>query len=72
MKKNKNLNKCPVCRFTLQEFKEYKFLGCDFCYEYFSSYVIDYLEKIHSDIVYKGKIPRRLKNKNFRLNESKL
>ncbi len=61
-KKNKKGNKCPVCKYTLNEFNEYGFLGCDFCYEYFYNEVITYLKRIHTEIFYKGKYPKRFKN----------
>jgi protein-arginine kinase activator protein McsA len=50
-------NICPVCGYTLKDFKEYRFLGCDFCYEYFFKEVSDYLKKIHINTIYKGKYP---------------
>lgn len=58
---NKKEDRCPMCGYTIDDFKEYKFLGCDFCYEYFLKDVLDYLKKIHTNIMYKGKYPRRFK-----------
>jgi len=61
-KKNEKEKKCPICKYTLAEFNEFGFLGCDFCYEYFYNEVISYLKKIHTGIFYKGKCPKRLEN----------
>lgn len=60
-KSNKKGFSCPICGYTINDFKEYRFLGCDFCYEYFSKEVLDYMKKIHTNILYKGKYPRRFK-----------
>ncbi|MCD6408343.1 excinuclease ABC subunit B, partial [bacterium] len=43
-------------------FKETGFLGCPFCYEYFSPEIKEYLSKIHYSFVYKGKFPQRFSN----------
>jgi len=61
-KKGKEGKSCPVCKYTIEEFNEYRFLGCDFCYEYFYNEVISYLKRIHTVIFYKGKYPERFKN----------
>lgn len=60
-KNKKKKEKCPVCGYTISEFNEYKFLGCDFCYEYFYEEILSYLKKIHISIVYKGKYPEKFK-----------
>ncbi|MCM8804047.1 MAG: hypothetical protein NC833_02185 [Candidatus Omnitrophica bacterium] len=60
-KKNLKKEKCPVCGYTISEFNEYKFLGCDFCYEYFYEEILNYLKKIHINIIYKGKYPKKFK-----------
>ncbi|MCM8766796.1 MAG: hypothetical protein NC917_02405 [Candidatus Omnitrophica bacterium] len=60
-KNNRKKLCCPVCGYTIDDFKEYKFLGCDFCYEYFLKEVSNYMKKIHTNILYKGKYPRRFK-----------
>ncbi len=57
-KKRKN-KECPFCGYTIDDFKEYRFLGCDFCYEYFYDEIIKYLKKIHTSIIYKGKYPKK-------------
>ncbi|MCM8772666.1 MAG: hypothetical protein NC926_03545 [Candidatus Omnitrophica bacterium] len=71
--KNKK-KKCPFCGYTVDDFREYRFLGCSFCYEYFYEDVIKYMKKIHTSIIYKGKFPKEFKNvekiKNF-LNDIK-
>lgn len=59
VRKDKNNGKCPKCGYTLDEFKEFKFLGCDYCYIHFSNYVIKYLKKIHTNLIYKGKYPEK-------------
>ncbi|MCX7917200.1 MAG: hypothetical protein N2589_03635 [bacterium] len=64
---NKKLNKCPVCGYTFEEFKEYRFLGCDFCYKCFSKDVIEYLKKIHTNVIYKGKFPESYKKEEKRI-----
>jgi len=66
-KNRKKEKKCPVCKYTIAEFNEYRFLGCDFCYEYFYNEVISYLKKIHTDIFFKGKYPKRFKNQKSNL-----
>ncbi|MGC8976517.1 MAG: hypothetical protein ACP5OB_02710 [Candidatus Ratteibacteria bacterium] len=53
--------KCPVCGYTISEFNEYKFLGCDSCYENFYPEILNYLKKIHINVFYKGKFPKRFK-----------
>jgi len=61
--KRRKYDKCPVCGYTIDEFKEYRFLGCDFCYEYFFKEVSDYMRKIHTNTIYKGNILRILKKR---------
>jgi protein arginine kinase activator len=61
-RKIKKGKKCPVCKYTIEEFNKYGFLGCDFCYEYFYNEVISYLKKLHISIFYRGKYPEKFKN----------
>lgn len=68
-RKGKSDKKCPLCGYTVKDFNEYRFLGCSFCYEYFYEEVVDYLKKIHTDIIYKGKFPQRFKKYEKKLRE---
>lgn len=69
IKRKDKKKKCPACGYTIDDFKEYKFLGCSLCYEYFYEDVINYMKKIHTSIIYKGKFPKEFKKeekiKNF-------
>ncbi|MCM8818923.1 MAG: hypothetical protein NC915_05565 [Candidatus Omnitrophica bacterium] len=58
-RKKQKKQKCPFCGYTLREFKEYGFLGCDYCYEYFYDEVINYLNKTRINNFYKGKYPKK-------------
>lgn len=60
-RKKQEIKKCPFCGYTIKEFKEYRFLGCNFCYEYFYNEVINYLNKIRINNIYKGKYPKEFK-----------
>ena len=61
-KGNAGGNVCPECGYSFEDFKETGFLGCPFCYEYFSPEIKEYLSKIHYSFVYKGKFPKRFSN----------
>lgn len=66
-----DLKKCPFCGYSYKEFKEYGFLGCPYCYKYFSPFIENYLLKIHGRLVHKGKYPSSFKKvkKNKKLME---
>jgi len=49
---------CPECSYSYKDFKEYGFMGCPRCYEYFAPGIGRYLSKIHRSLSYMGKKPR--------------
>lgn len=50
---------CPVCRWTLAQFRKTGKMGCPDCYGFFHIESRDVLEKLHHDLAYAGKKPVR-------------
>ncbi len=57
--KNENVQKCPVCSMTYDEFKKGGKLGCSSCYEAFGKGIKNTLRNIHGSDEHKGKIPNK-------------
>lgn len=49
---------CPACGFSLRDWKRTGRFGCPDCYEAFSDKIAPALQRLHSDTVHRGKIPR--------------
>lgn len=55
-----NAIKCPVCEFTLADFKKTGRLGCSSCYDTFDEGLVSVLKAMHKGCAHKGKVPRVL------------
>jgi protein arginine kinase activator len=68
IEKGGNLQKCPACGFTQQDFKKTGRLGCPVCYETFAEGLQSLLKAMHKGTLHLGKIPARLA-KSLQLDE---
>ena len=60
IEKGGNLQKCPSCGFSQQDFKKTGRLGCAVCYETFAEGLHSLLKAMHKGTSHVGKIPTRL------------
>lgn len=60
IEKGGNLQKCPVCGFSQQDFKKTGRLGCAVCYETFAEGLHSLLKAMHKGTLHLGKIPARM------------
>ncbi|MEO0796133.1 MAG: UvrB/UvrC motif-containing protein [Verrucomicrobiota bacterium] len=54
--------RCPSCGFSLRDWKKSGRFGCAHCYGTFEEKIQPALERLHSDTVHRGKIPRQAYN----------
>ena len=50
---------CPVCRLTLEDFRQINQFGCSECYTTFRSEIEPLLRRLHGSSSHEGKIPAR-------------
>lgn len=53
------LTSCPICSFTLQDYKNVGRMGCSECYNVFEEEILPLLAQIQSDSHHHGKTPTR-------------
>ena len=53
------LTSCPICSFTLQDYKNVGRLGCSECYNVFEEEILPLLTQIQPDSHHHGKTPER-------------
>ena len=56
------LTSCPICSFTLQDYKNVGRLGCSECYNVFEEEILPLLTQIQPDSHHHGKTPERAEN----------
>ncbi len=66
-----SVKQCPVCGFTLRDFKERGRAGCPSCYSAFSEELEPTVRSIHGSSVHTGRAPRGLKEKRARASKIK-
>lgn len=66
---DEDVKKCPVCNMTYDEFKRTGKLGCESCYEAFSSVLDNTLKSIHGSNEHKGKFPKKSGGKMLAVRE---
>lgn len=52
------MDRCPKCHTTFQEFQRSGLLGCSYCYEHFSKSLIPTIKRVQGGLVHTGKIPK--------------
>lgn len=56
---------CPKCHMSLEEFKKKSKLGCDECYQVFRPYINHIVKSVHGGHQHTGKRPQRLNKKEL-------
>lgn len=51
------MNRCPKCGLAFSDFKRTGLLGCSFCYEHFSAYLMPTIKRVQGGVLHTGKIP---------------
>lgn len=57
------LTSCPICAFTLQDYKNVGRLGCSECYNVFEEEILPLLAQIQPDSQHRGKTPVKAKKR---------
>jgi protein arginine kinase activator len=52
------MDRCPKCHITFQDFQRSGLLGCSYCYEHFSKSLIPTIKRVQGGMVHTGKIPK--------------
>jgi len=52
------IDRCPKCHITFQDFQRSGLLGCSYCYEYFSKSLIPTIKRVQGGLLHTGKIPK--------------
>ena len=66
-----SLFECPVCHFTLDDWKRTQRLGCSRCYEVFHPDLIQRLEQVQDDTTHTGKQPTQKQIRQTRLTQKR-
>ena len=52
------MDRCPKCHITFQDFQRSGLLGCSYCYDHFSKSLIPTIKRVQGGLVHTGKIPK--------------
>ena len=52
------IDRCPKCHITFQDFQRSGLLGCSYCYEHFHKSLTPTIKRVQGGLIHVGKVPK--------------